>query len=129
MNLRLKKFVTNMSYSLSSNILALLVSSLVILVVPKLLGVKEYGYWQLYLFYTSYVGFTHLGWSDGIYLRLGGEKYDDLDKNKLYSQFWMLGFSQLILGFVLLICITFVNKVSMDKVFIFEMTLLWIKSI
>ncbi|EOA3530435.1 hypothetical protein [Enterococcus faecium] len=124
MNLRLKKFVTNMSYSLSSNILALLVSSLVILVVPKLLGVKEYGYWQLYLFYTSYVGFTHLGWSDGIYLRLGGEKYDDLDKNKLYSQFWMLGFSQLILGFVLLICITFVNKVSMDKVFIFEMTVL-----
>lgn len=30
------------------------------LLVPKMLGVEQYGYWQLYIFYISYVGFSIL---------------------------------------------------------------------
>ena len=32
----------------------------------------------------------HLGWIDGIYLKIGGEEYENLDKDNLGSQFWYL---------------------------------------
>ncbi|WDV25784.1 hypothetical protein PVS71_02835 [Pediococcus acidilactici] len=95
----IRQIVKNFSYTISSNLLSLLVSTLVILVVPKLIGVDEYGYWQLYLFYTTYVGIFHLGWFDGIYLRYGGVNYKDIDKGLFNSQFFM--------SFILEMCFAF----------------------
>ena len=77
-----KKIIANFSYVVLSNLLTVIVSSLVVLILPKIMGVEEYGYWQLYIFYLSYAGFVHLGWVDGIYLRYGGLEYDELDKEK-----------------------------------------------
>ena len=85
-----KKIIANFSYVVLSNLLTVIVSSLVVLILPKIMGVEEYGYWQLYIFYLSYAGFVHLGWVDGIYLRYGGLEYADLDKEKFFSQFLML---------------------------------------
>ncbi|HEM3688439.1 TPA: hypothetical protein U1D21_001468 [Streptococcus suis] len=90
-----------MSYTISSNLLSLIVSALVILIIPKLIGVEEYGYWQLYIFYSSYVGFLHFGWSDGIYLRYGGYEYDKLEKKLFFSQFLSLVASQIIIGIII----------------------------
>ncbi len=90
MNSKAIKIIRNFTYSFTSSLVSMIISSLVILIVPKLIGIKEYGYWQLYLFYSSYVGFLHLGWNDGIYLRYGGKKYDELDKRLFFSQFYML---------------------------------------
>ena len=87
--MNIRQIIKNFSYTISSNLLSLLVSTLVILVVPKLIGVEQYGYWQLYLFYTTYVGIFHLGWFDGIYLRYGGVDYKDMDKRLFNSQFYM----------------------------------------
>lgn len=47
---------------------------------------EEYGYCQLHLFYSSYVGFLHFGWNDGIYLRYGGKNYIELDKKLFFFQ-------------------------------------------
>ena len=55
-----KKIVANFSYVVLSNLLTVIVSSLVVLILPKIMGVEEYGYWQLYIFYLSYTGFVHL---------------------------------------------------------------------
>lgn len=82
--MRLKKVLLDFGYVISSNLLTLTVSTLVILVVPKLVGVKEFGYWQLFTFFSGYLGLLPLGWLDGIYLRYGGEKYSDLDKNTFF---------------------------------------------
>ncbi len=87
-----------MSYAISSNIITLIISTLVILVLPKILGVEDYGYLQLYLFYCAYVGFLHFGWNDGIYLRYGGAEYFNLNKRLFFSQFLMLTSSQLLIG-------------------------------
>ncbi|MGT2810871.1 hypothetical protein D8827_08910 [Streptococcus intermedius] len=87
---KFKTILANFSYVIASNLLTVLVSSLVVLLLPKIMGAKEYGYWQLYIFYLSYVGFIHLGWVDGIYLRYGGLEYQRLDKEKFFSQFLML---------------------------------------
>ena len=98
MNIQATRFAKNMSYTISSNLISLIVSTLVVMVIPKLIGIEDYGYWQLYIFYSSYVGFLHFGWNDGIYLRYGGEKYKDLDKKLFYSQFMELLASQIFIG-------------------------------
>lgn len=78
-------------YSLGANLLNLFVSLLTTLIVPKFLGaeIAQYGYFQIYLFYVSYVGFFHFGLCDGIYLRDAGKKYEELDKPLYSSQFWI----------------------------------------
>lgn len=117
------QFLKNFSYTISSNLISLIISTLVVLVVPKLVGVKEYGYWQLYLFYSSYVGFLHLGWSDGIYLRYGGEEYNSLDKRIFSSQFYLMIYFQLFIAILLIMAsIVFVN--DSDREFILIMVAL-----
>ena len=123
MNRKAIDFIKNFSYTLFSNLVSLLISALVVLVVPKLIGVEEYGYWQLYLFYTSYVGFLHFGWNDGVYLRCGGKDYDKIDKKLLFSQYHMLVISQLLIGMsIALLAVFFVR--DPERMFIFQMTAL-----
>lgn len=98
MNKKAKNVLKNLSYTVTANFAILSISVLLNLFVPKLLGITEYSYWQLYVFYSSYVGFLHFGWIDGIYLKIGGEKYDELDKNSLGSQFWYLILFELIIS-------------------------------
>ena len=59
--------------------LAVLVAGLIkAIIVPVMLGVSDYAYWQIYLFYTAYVGLFTLGHNDGIYLKYGGYRLEDL---------------------------------------------------
>lgn len=102
LNLKAMSFIKNISYTITSNLITLIVSILITLIIPKLIGIQEYGYWQLYLFYVSYVGFLHFGWNDGVYLRYGGKNYNDIDKKLLNSQFVMLSLSQIIIGLIIL---------------------------
>ena len=71
----LSSFIKKVFYAIGANLLSLCVSVLTTLVVPKFLGenVEQYGYLQIYLFYVSYIGFFHLGWCDGVFLRDGGK--------------------------------------------------------
>ncbi|GIN59427.1 hypothetical protein J8TS2_37460 [Lederbergia ruris] len=121
MNSRAINFAKNFSYTLLSNLVSLVISTLVVLIIPRLIGVEEYGYWQLYLFYSSYVGFLHFGWNDGVYLRFGGEHYNKLDKRLFHSQFYMLAMSQLLLFVILFILSTLIFK-NENRTFVFQMT-------
>ena len=121
MNSKAIKIIRNFTYSFTSSLVSMIISSLVILIVPKLIGIKEYGYWQLYLFYSSYVGFLHLGWNDGIYLRYGGKKYDELDKRLFFSQFYMLFISQIIIALIVILSVN-ILEFEQDKLFIIQMT-------
>lgn len=114
------QFIKNFSYTISSNLISLIISTLVVIVVPKLVGVEEYGYWQLYLFYSSYVGFLHFGWSDGIYLRYGGEEYSDLDKKAFSSQFYMMMLFQFFIA-VIIVIVSLVFCNDNNRVFILTM--------
>lgn len=123
MNNKAIKFIQNFSYTITSNLLSLMISALIIMVVPKLIGVEEYGYWQLYLFYSSYVGFLHFGWNDGIYLRYGGTEYNKLDKTRLNTQFYMLVLFQLLVALSSFIFLFWID-VNPQKLFVFRMTLI-----
>ena len=120
MNNKALGFLKNFSYTFTSNLLTLVVSTLITLIVPRLIGVADYGYWQLYMFYSSYVGFFHFGWNDGVYLRYGGEKYEELNKKTFFSQFIQLFTLQLILAlFVVIASIFYID--GGDRTFIFQM--------
>lgn len=73
------------------------------LLVPKVLGVEMYGYWQLFVFYASYSGFFHFGLNDGVYLLEGGKTRDEIDKRFVNSQFRVLVAMQAIVGVAILI--------------------------
>lgn len=98
-----KTLSKNLSYTIFSNFAALMVSVAITLLVPRLVPVDTYGYWQLYLLFASYIGFAHFGWLDGIYLKYGGARYEELDKGLLKSQAILLIFLQCAVA--LLICI------------------------
>lgn len=51
-----------------SNILSLFVSLITSFLLPIFISVEDYGYWQLFILYTSYVGFFAFGFNDGIHL-------------------------------------------------------------
>lgn len=109
-----KNLAINFGYSIGSNLLSLFISIFVTLVIPKIIGVQEYGYWQLYIFYSTYAGFSHFGWADGVYLRFGGAEYENLDKKIFFSQFLMYVSNQLIISFITFIII-FLNVKSFDS--------------
>ena len=98
-----KTIIQNFSYSAFANGINLLVSILSAFVVPKVLGVSEYSYWQLYTFYTSYVGFFHFGWADGIYLKQGGKRYQDLDKQNMANQFRLYVLFELLIAILIIL--------------------------
>ena len=110
--------IRNIIYSVAGNGLSLLVSVCMILIVPKILELKDYGYWQLFLFYFSYVGFLHFGWEDGIYLRYAGLRYIDLDHSKIFGQGIAI-FSMQIFFSVLLFIFTVFFKNETDICVIF----------
>lgn len=93
-----KQVFINVIFAFAAQGLSLILSFLMSLIVPKVLGVEEYGYWQLFLFYSSYVGFFHFGLNDGIYLRCGGIAFDRLDHAALGSQFRVSASVQLMMA-------------------------------
>ncbi|MFR7592489.1 MAG: lipopolysaccharide biosynthesis protein [Longibaculum sp.] len=119
----IKTGVKKVFYSVGANLVTLFGSTLIVAVVPKIIGVTEYGYWQLYLFYASYVGFFQFGWSDGMYLRYGGYYYEKLDKKVIGTQFWYLSFFEIILMGISFLALSFI-ALPFDKRYILSFTLL-----
>lgn len=119
---KFSNIVKNISYTLTSNFLSLFVSIIVSLVLPKVLGIEDYAFYQLYVFYVSYVGMLHFGWCDGIYLRYGGLEYKELDKNKIAGQLYSLLILQLCITilFFSIISLSNFNDISKKMVLIFS---------
>lgn len=61
------------------------------------MGIEAFAWWQLFMFYTSYGGFLHLGLNDGIYLKIGGKKYEELNYNILGTEYKYTILGQIIL--------------------------------
>lgn len=121
MDLKLKNFAKNFTYTFASNIVSTIISVITVIIVPKFLGIKQYSYWQLYIFYLTYIGILGIGWSDGIYLKVGGYKYDELNKPLIVSQFWLMTIVEIIFSLIfILITHNFIH--NDDKIYILTVT-------
>ena len=74
-----KTVIKNFFFAFGAQIVSLSASLLITFVTPALIGREEFAYWQLFLTYVTYVNITRLGINDGLYLRLGGKRYEELD--------------------------------------------------
>jgi len=112
-----KNILWKLYYSISANLVNFLISLFIAFIIPKFLGLEQYGYWQLYVFYIGYAGFFHFGHVDGIYLRYGGKYYDELNKPLLHSQFLLL-ISLEILVFMGFVCISLIGASEINRTFV-----------
>lgn len=82
----MRALVSNLSWAYLSQGISMLISMVFTLFIPKILGVEGYGYWQLIVFYSNYLGIFYLGINDGIYLQIGGKRFNEIDKSLLASE-------------------------------------------
>ncbi|MGY1553106.1 hypothetical protein ACW5CM_15110 [Microbacterium sp. A588] len=87
----------NISTAFIAQAIVLLSSLFAALVLPKVLGVSEFGYWQLFALYAAYSGLLHLGLNDGVYLIYGGQTRKTVDRAAVTSQFVVSIFIQVVL--------------------------------
>ena len=117
MNSQLKK---NFSFALIAQAISLIVSCMTNLVLPKVLSELDYSYWQLFIFYSTYIPCLALGLNDGVYLRYGGADKETLDYNAVKSQF-IFGFIYQFVFAVLIILVAFLftNDANRRIIFVF----------
>lgn len=112
--------VKNVIYSIFAQGISFVLSIVTGFVLPKAMGITQYGYWQVYLFYAGYVMLFCLGYNDGLYLRYGNLDYDQLPFKKLRSSMRIF-----IVMISIMTCILFVlsfREHDSNKVFAFSMT-------
>ncbi len=114
---KLRSFTKNISYTISANVISLIISALTVLVVPKFIGVDEYGYYQLYLFYIPYVTILCFGWGEGIYLRIGGQYYQNINKHMYFAQFWLCAIFEVLIYSIILVFALF-NLTDANELFV-----------
>lgn len=97
-----KSFTRNILFALIAQVVSLLSSFAVQFFAPKALDVTQYAYWQLFLFYVSYINISRIGIIDGMYLRLGGKERKDLDTSLIKSEYIIFMILQFVfaIGFV-----------------------------
>jgi heteropolysaccharide repeat-containing protein len=113
----IKHFSRNLLFLSCSQFLSIFVGISTSLLVPKILGVEQFSFWQLFLFCASYVGFFHFGLNDGIYLRYGGMTFEKMNISLLGSLFWFSFFMQICFA-LLIVVITVVFVPNLDRVFV-----------
>ena len=111
------KFVKDVLRVSLSNIIKLLAGVLVGLLLPKIIGVTDYGYYKTYTLYIHYVGLFHFGISDGIYLLFGGKDYSELDRKKF--RFYSKAFIAIEALVSVVLTIIAVTALSEENKFIF----------
>jgi O-antigen/teichoic acid export membrane protein len=50
------------------------------LIIPKYLSTVDYGYWQFFLLFNTYVGLLHLGFLSGLLIRWAGKDLKDISE-------------------------------------------------
>lgn len=86
------------------------------LIIPKYLSTADYGYWQIFLLCTTYVGILHFGFLDGILVRWAGKNIDDF-KNEIGTAFRFILLEQVVVVSILLFIIWLTDLPSREIAF------------
>lgn len=121
-----KQLFKNILYACGAQGVSFVLSILMSLFIPKILGVDAFGYWQLFIFYTSYAGLFHFGLNDGVYLKYGNKDYEALNYRMLGANMYLSVFVQsVIAAMVLLIAIPVLGP-NEDRFFVIVETIIYI---
>lgn len=105
-----RKIIGNIVKVAISNVVILFAGLLTNFCLPNIMPVKEFGIYKEFSLYFSYVGLLHFGFVDGIYIKYGGKKIENIDANefKVFTTFFYL-FQILMILIAGFICI-FIRK-------------------
>ncbi len=70
----------------SVNLIKMFATLITTFFIPSILSIENYGQYKLYLFYISYIGASHLGFCDGIYLKYGGMKKEEINSQSISAE-------------------------------------------
>lgn len=109
----------------SSNILLLVSGILTGFLLPKIMGLQDYGYYKTFTLYIAYSSIFRFGIIDGIYLRYGGVSYENLEISKFryYTRFLMS--LELLVSLILVILSVFLLKGELRFIFILVSIYIW----
>lgn len=79
----------------SANFLQLMTSIIVGFFVPAALSIEGYANLRTYTLYITYIGFTHLGFVDGMYIKYGGKDPYGIGQQKLKAEHRFFIYEQL----------------------------------
>lgn len=120
-----KTLKTNIVFAYSAQLISMFISIFFTLIIPKILGVEGFGYWQLLALYVNYLGIFYLGLNDGLYLRIGGIKRDELINYKVKEQTSFFFIIHIIIS-VLLILLSLLIIDDFNRRFIIILTLIYL---
>ena len=97
-----KVFLRSFMSVASSNLLVVILGVLMLLALPRLMGsVEDYGYWQLYYYYSGFFGLFLFGLNDGMNLLYAGTKLNKLNKKVINAVLGYIILSTAIIAFLL----------------------------
>ena len=89
------------------------------LMIPKVFDLQSYAYLKTFTLYISFAGMLHFGFSDGMYLILGGKDIDDIKKEKVKGYFFVMLKIVMVAVAVLLFVSIFIVKDMAFKYFVY----------
>ena len=101
---------SNILISISVQAISLILSFVLGFILPKFLDEYQYANWQTFSLYLGYVGVLHFGLLDGIVLRYSQYDFNQLDKERMRSQFKILLSSTVVLASIIIIVTLFLGK-------------------
>ncbi|MGN7851925.1 oligosaccharide flippase family protein [Exiguobacterium sp. 22311] len=90
-------------YLIFSQLIGVCLGILKSIVLPAILTVKDFGYWQIYLLYVGYLGVLSVGFNDGILIKYGKNNYTDLLKKNIGSTILLFLIFQILISIFFLI--------------------------
>lgn len=80
------RLVRDIGKVFSANLLSVLVGMVTGFLIPAFLPLAAYAELKTFTLYISYAGILHFGFIDGIFVKYGGRRYEEIDKNELEKE-------------------------------------------
>ena len=118
-NISAKKIATNTLIVTISNVVLLLVGILAGFIIPKVLGVENYGFFKTFTMYATYTTFLQLGFVNGIYLIYGGKDLDELPKDRFKFYFRLFSILELAISAIFIVAGVIVKDQNISFILVF----------
>lgn len=109
-----KKFI----YLIIANGISLISSIFSGFIIPNLLGIEDFGYWQIFVLYSSYLGLFHFGILDGIYIKYGDKNFNELNLSELKSTLTFIMILESLIAFSLFLYSFKINEMELRFIII-----------
>ena len=118
MNIKFSSKIKGILSLSGANLFSLIVSLVTSFFLPYYISIRDYGYWQLFILYTSYVGFFAFGFNDGVHLNYGKCEYDEINQSRFKGFRIVLELIGIIETIISIILITIFFTGDIDKFYV-----------